>query len=232
MVQLTRLAVVGLVATCSLLAEQAHLIECRPPENAVKDAHGLYTGTYYVDGVAKGSCVTPNAKGSAVYVHYLEVSPSGNRKPCPPGKPQFGCVPVGSAGPYVPSQREYDDQLKAGPASGPPLGGLPSTGPAGVRAVPVSPPNAALLAKVRIAKGAGGVWKCTSGTQLCSGAEARAYTTADNSMNNGKHTLAIASDGTVTCTNAAGGTPCSDTEMQNIVTQLKAITKGGQQESY
>jgi hypothetical protein len=238
----SKLFILALGAACPLLAAEAHLIECRPPENATKDAHGLYTGTYFVDGVAKGSCVTASSKGSAVYVHYLEAAPPEKTKPCPPGKPRLGCAPAGSVGPYVPTQREYDAQLQPGQAGGPPGGPGPARPcapgttwngqscvgtPVGQPAT-LSPADAALLSGIRIVKAPNGSWKCTTVSgKICSDAQA-AHVVTKSRSNVKDNLLSIAPDGTLSCLRPSDGKACSDTGMLDAVERIKAITKGGQ----
>ena len=90
-------------------------------------------------------------------------------------------------------------------------------------------PSAAALANVNLVKGADGSWKCMgAGGKICTSQEAQAYVTVTKSLSNIKNNLSIAPDGTVRCT-AADGKPCTDAAMQQTTTQMKAITKGGQQ---
>lgn len=95
---------------------------------------------------------------------------------------------------------------------------------------PKAAPSPANLANVTLLKGPDGVWKCISaGTKPCTAQEAQAYTAIVKSRSNVKNNLTIAPDGSVHCTNTADGKACSDAAIQDVATQMKAITKGGQQ---
>jgi len=94
----------------------------------------------------------------------------------------------------------------------------------------VNPANAALLANIQISKLPNGNWKCTSvGGRVCSGPEVQALTTVTKSRSNVKDNLIVGTDGTLKCTSAADGKPCTDAVMNDFMAQAKAITKGGQQ---
>jgi hypothetical protein len=89
-------------------------------------------------------------------------------------------------------------------------------------------PEMALAAAVTLVKAPNGTWTCTGAAgKPCTTQEAQAYTTVTKSRSNVKDNLVIDPNGAVHCT-AADGKPCSDVTIQNIATQMKAITKGGQ----
>jgi hypothetical protein len=91
------------------------------------------------------------------------------------------------------------------------------------------PAEVAAIPNVLITQLPNGTWKCTSvGGKPCSNPEVQATTTVIKSRSNVKeNSIAVAPDGTLSCTNAADGKPCSPAVMNQFMNEMKAVTKGG-----